>query len=149
MRRLERGWFCAIRWRVLADHRRASYARERGPGSPWQRYRQLRSQVLVTGCSVDLDGFAARSRAESWLVDGLQVPKVRLLGLIDDLLPGLRESWRTVLEDRLRGLSMQAIADGRGLSLDSVRMRLHRGRRVLRQRILERLEEEEDDVPLH
>jgi len=122
--RAARAWLDGIRWRVLMDHFRTT-ARSR---------RQSRS-------ARDVARTLPHERRTRTTVAGHEVELVDLLSVLEETVEGLPPSWRAAVRGRMRGASMREIADSQGLTLNTVRMRLFRGRARLRTAILDRLEE--------
>ncbi len=141
--RLEKAWLCAIRWRVLADHFRASEGTQKVLRREATRYRTVRGLVVLTLGGLDLKQVCAEPKSPAWHVDGEAVSIERLRRILSDAQVDLLDSWRPLIADRLLGMSMKEIARTRGMTLETVRMRLFRGRRCLKKLIVERLRKED------
>ena len=141
--RVEKAWVCAIRWRVLADHYRAIEGTQKVLRQEATRYRSIRGLVVLMGGNMDLEQVCAEPRESTWTVEGETVSVDRLRNVLEDAQADLLDSWRPLISDRLGGMSMKEIARTRGMTLESVRMRLFRGRRTLKKLIVERLRKED------
>ena len=140
---LEKAWLCAIRWRVLADHYRACEGTQKVLRREATRYRSIRGLVVFTGCGLDLAQVCAEPGSPAWTVEGEVVSLDRLRQVLSEAQMDLLDSWRPLIADRLNGMSMKEIARHRGMTLETVRMRLFRGRRSLKKLIVERLRKED------
>lgn len=140
---LEKAWLCAIRWRVLADHFRACEGTQRVLRREATRYRFVRGLVVFASGGLDLEQVCAEPQSPTWTVEGEVVSLERLRRVLSDAQVDLLDSWRPLIADRLNGMSMKEIARHRGMTLETVRMRLFRGRRCLKKLIVERLRKED------
>jgi RNA polymerase sigma factor (sigma-70 family) len=140
---LEKGWVCAIRWRVLADHYRASEGIQNVLRRQATRYSRVQGMVVLTVGGMDLKHVCAEPSTSTWNVEGEVVSLDLLRRILEDAQSDLLDSWRPLIADRLDGMSMKEIARTRGMTLETVRMRLFRGRRCLKKLIIERLRKED------
>jgi RNA polymerase sigma factor (sigma-70 family) len=122
--RAKHAWLDGISWRVLMDHFRAS-ARTRRQAS----------------CARDVARVSSDARDTRTTVAGHELELIDALSLLEETVERLPPNWRAAVRERMRGASMREIADSQGLTLNTVRMRLYRGRVRLRRAILDRLEE--------
>lgn len=129
--RLGAGWVHGISWRLLADTRRryATGLPAKLAAEPWA-----------------LDEACATPRCSRVSLDGEEFELPRVLRVLDECVDALPESWRPIMRARMEGRPLTEIASLFGTNENVVKLRLYRGRRRLRQAILERLREDEDVV---
>lgn len=130
--RMATAWLLGISWRLLADHRREEQG---GRASRKRRFVAWNPEELV-----------AWTRERRMTLADRSYPMSSVLLVLDQCVDELPASCRQLMQGRMNGTTMKELARIHGVTLGVVKLRLHRGRRKLRQAILERLREEEDVV---
>ncbi len=120
-----------ICWRVMSEHNRQKHRQ-----IPQERFFERRGMDRLPHCD----------HTRHLPLPGGPWSLPRLLDLLRECIEELPEHYRDFMRERMHGDRMREIAHRHGVTLAAVRMRLFRGRRMLSEAILKRLEGEDDEV---
>ncbi len=122
-------WVVGVSSRLFADHQRDVFgARRFECDAPW---------------TWDSIGIVAETREATVPIEGEAYRLSRVLQVLDECVGDLSDSWRFLVEERMHGSQVRDIAKRHGLTVDTVKLRLFRGRKRLRQAMLDRLQKED------
>ena len=142
---LGRAWIIAISWHVLVDYFRAIAAWRANRRRQPIRHGKVTGMVVVGESCPFMHEIRYVPRVREFFIAERRVELHHLLSHLDDAISQLPDSWRAIMRERQEGRSMMQIATSLGLSMNVVRMRLHRGRGHLKSVIEKRIREEDEN----
>ncbi len=105
-----------------------------------RQYRRAKASELSLG--VDVGEPVCPRASHRHRIGSLEAPSLGVM--LEELQGAIAElpvQYRSAMRDKSRGLSLRVIASRHGWTLNAVRMRLFRGRRMLERKIRERIDD--------